>query len=134
MPIKNRLLSIAVLIAFLLNVAMPFFAVYQVPQTPQIGKLASVFGEKILICSGEGFKWVKLADLQSGKETPRPHANIKCPLCFIARHAQDMALLPVASLDLPPYSHGPTVAYDVTPLTSRFTARLRARAPPSFTA
>ncbi len=74
------------LIAFLLNVMLPFFAVYNVEHPSLAKEMASLFGEKILICTGDGFKWVKLADLESGKEKHNP-SHYKCPLCYIAAHA-----------------------------------------------
>lgn len=78
-------------LAFLLNVLLPFFAVYNVsraeaaePYPPSA--LSAMFGEKLLICTADGFKWVNAADLQNGKETPTPHPEFKCAACYVAAH------------------------------------------------
>jgi hypothetical protein len=73
--------SFIALFAFLLNVMLPFFAVYN----PASASDAPAIDGKILICSGDGFKWVKLSDLQSGKEVPA-HTHYKCALCYVAAH------------------------------------------------
>jgi hypothetical protein len=83
----KKWLGLALALAIALSTLLPFFAVYK----PSVGNagishLSSIFGERILICAGESFKWIKLADLRSGKEKPTPHSDDKCPLCYAARH------------------------------------------------
>jgi len=72
------------LTALLLNATVPFFAVNNF-SSAQIQQAPAGFGDRILICTGNSFKWVKLADLRSGKEKPQNHSGIKCPHCNAVR-------------------------------------------------
>ncbi len=88
---NNRWVSLLTVVAFLMNVMLPFFAVYNVPQAimaaqsgqPYSERMASFFGEKILICTSGGFKWVSWEDLQNGEEQPEPHPKYECALCYV---------------------------------------------------
>ena len=86
MKMNGQHIARIALIAFLLNVMMPFFAVYNVEHPSPAKEISSLFGEKVLICTGDGFKWVKWADLESGKEKHAPSSHYKCPLCYLAAH------------------------------------------------
>jgi len=83
---KNKWLSLTLALAVAFSALLPFFAVHN-----PSNHLSSVFGERVLICTGDGFKWVNPADLQSGKEKPKPHSGDKCPLCYAARHSLAIA-------------------------------------------
>jgi hypothetical protein len=72
-----------VTLAFLMNVMLPFFAVYNITDSAK-----SAFGDKILICTVEGFRWFDTNDIASGKQTPETHKDLKCPLCYAA-HSGD---------------------------------------------
>lgn len=119
-PAKWLVATLALAIA--LSASLPFFAVHNPP-----ARLASVFGEKILICSGDGFKWVTPADLQSGKEKPAPHSGDKCPLCYAARHTLVIAAaVPILALNYHPpalvsadYQPALISLYRLSPLHSR---------------
>lgn len=91
--INFRYISLITLLAFLMNVMLPFFAVYDVQQAmaaeakkSSTEEMSSVFGKKILICTSDGFKLVSIEDLQDGKEQPTPHPEYKCALCYVAAH------------------------------------------------
>ena len=73
---------------------LPFFATYSEKVAPSA--LSSVFGEKILICTGEGFQWVKWEDLQSGKSPIQHHKAYSCPLCYVAHNVMGKLLLAAA--------------------------------------
>ena len=113
--LKTHYYSLVVLIAFAINVMLPFFAVYNPSASnTEIQHLSSVFGESIIICTGDGFKWVKLADLQNGKEKPKPHSDTKCPLCYAASHGlKSMAVASVVitrnyhQIDAPIFTYAP---------------------------
>lgn len=92
------------LLAFVISAILPFFAVYNLPATgEQSAKLSSVFGEKILICTAEGFKLVKVADVESGKEKPIPHPQFKCPVCYVSAHGiKNTAPVQIAQLNYQP--------------------------------
>ena len=122
------------ILAFIINAILPFFAVYNLSADhTEARRLSSVFGEQIIICTGDGFKWVKLADLQSGKEKPTPHSDTKCPLCYAARHGlKDMALASAAIV--PGYGLIPTpvyTAYDPILISYHRSSPLHVRAPPA---
>lgn len=74
-----------------LHMLLPFFATYT-DKAPPSG-LASIFGEKVLMCTSEGFVWVKLEDLLTGKAPVKPHTSYFCPLCFIANDVTGKLLL-----------------------------------------
>lgn len=77
-----------ILMAFVMNVFLPFFAIYNTPSEQAIGQkeLSSLFGEKILICTTDGFKWVTWEELRNQKHRPTPGDHYKCPLCYLAAH------------------------------------------------
>ena len=97
------------LIAFLMNAMLPFFAVYNVSSMSNkqgyAHTMASLLGDKVLLCTQNGFKWVSLTDLVSGKKIPEPHPKYECPLCYIVvRELNDV---------LPP--HATRLIYQLTP-------------------
>lgn len=87
-PFRHLIARIA-LLALLLNAFIPFFATYHAGNVSPETQEASLFGDKVLLCTAEGFKWVKIADMQNGK-TPRSH--YQCPLCYLAAHGLAHAL------------------------------------------
>lgn len=132
---KIRYYPLVVLIAFVMNAVLPFFAVYNLSAgntDTQTKHLSSVFGESILICSGDGFKWVKLADLQSGKENPKPHPDYKCPLCYVARHGlKDAAMVSAAVAQDHDRNHASvSPAYGLLLTSLPLVSPLHVRAPP----
>lgn len=82
---KLRYMTMVVLAAFLMNVLLPFFAVYDLGHQ-DTKALSAVLGEKVLLCTPEGFKWVDLADIESGKQQPTSHPQFECALCVVAAH------------------------------------------------
>jgi hypothetical protein len=132
---RIRYFAILTLIGFLINTMLPFFAVYNLPQITASSneQSPSLFGDKILICTGSDFKWVSWADLQNGKESPKPHPEYKCPSCYIAAHGLkysnpekmvDIAYIHIAKQ--PPYF------FTVFEITSSkiFAQKYLSRAPP----
>lgn len=129
---RRRFFSLCLFVAFLAHTLTPFFAVYNLSAvTAETKQLASLFGEKILICTGDGFKWVSLADLQNGKENPKPHPDYKCPLCYVASHGLK-AVTGKAVAVLHDYGSAatPLFAYDSPFISSRPALSLHVRAPP----
>ena len=81
---KKRSIVYTMLLAFVFNLLLPFFATYSLPaQADQQVSLASLLGDKILICTTEGYKWVSLAELQDEEPVPVVDEHYKCPLCFL---------------------------------------------------
>lgn len=85
--LRLRYSLLVVILAFLVNVMLPFFATYSLPVNSSESltktQLSSLFGDKILICTENGFEWVSIKDIESGK-VPDTHSDIKCPVCFVA--------------------------------------------------
>jgi hypothetical protein len=122
----QKWLGLTLALALALSALLPFFAIYN-----PSGHAVSAFGERILICSGDGFRWVKLSDLQNGREKPAPHSGDKCPLCYMARHG--VSVMPVASaMPAPVYPpRAAAFAYYNRELVSPYRASpLNMRAPP----
>ncbi len=106
----RRRLASFFLLAFLLHAVLPFFALYQLPQTGGPAQASSVFGDKILICTAEGFQWVAWEDLQSGKVRPEPHPDYKCPLCYLAAHGSK-SLVPATDAQAVAYAQAQFAYY-----------------------
>lgn len=82
-------IALVALFAFLLNALLPFFAVYNVQDghdnQSAARQMASLFGEKVLICTSDGFKWVKWADIEKEGKPHKP-SNYQCGICYLAAH------------------------------------------------
>lgn len=130
-PIRQSIARIAVL-ALLLNAFLPFVATYDAERVSAQSQESSFFGGKVLLCTAEGFKWVKVADLQSGK-TPRSH--YQCPLCYLAAHG--LAHVLPQGINVALSAVFPTLqiaGYDYRPVFSFLTGAHETRAPPSMAA
>ncbi len=93
--------------------------------------LASVFGERIFICTGDSFKWVTLSDVQGGKEKQSPHSDIKCPLCYAASHGLKALPPSTAAIALDFSRVGPPVlSYGTLLISFPPASPLHVRAPP----
>ncbi len=91
-PEKARYFYLLLLVAFLLNVMLPFVAVYDTQQalashseqSSSNSNLSSLLGDKILICTSSGFKWVSWDDLQQDNNQTQSHSKYQCALCYLA--------------------------------------------------
>jgi len=93
---RSRRIGLILALALTFNALLPFFAFYQnVGDPPSVASsaTASIFGDKILICTGEGFAWVKWTDLFTGKIPFKQHKTYVCALCYIAANAIGKILL-----------------------------------------
>jgi len=83
-----------VLIAFLLNLALPFMAFYPASQTistaPQ-SELTSLLGERMLICTANGFEWVSWAELEQHSAPDSPHPQYQCSACYVTANSYQFA-------------------------------------------
>lgn len=89
---RKRSLLLLTLFAFFVNILLPFAAVYNPSSAQAAQKIekSALFGEKILICTADGFKWVTWEELEQkqGKHPgPGEKQHYECPLCYIAAHA-----------------------------------------------
>lgn len=93
------------LIAFLFGAVVPFFAVYESQlQNAESAELAALYGEKIFICTENGFEWVDVADVASGKHNPKRKSHVECALCVVNGGGGKIAQLPPVVLAIAPYS------------------------------
>lgn len=73
------------LIAFFIGALVPFYAVYDLPQShSEQAEMASIFGDKILICTERGFEWMRLSDVPQTPHSPAPEKHLKCAMCYMA--------------------------------------------------
>ncbi len=136
---KFRYFSLLTLVAFLMNVMLPFFVVYDVQQALASGsaessseEMSSLFGEKVLICTSDGFKWVSWEDLQNGKEQPKPHPQYQCALCYVAAHGIKNAV-PAQEIEIAYHQNIQYISYyfsDVTTISKLAGRGFLTRAPP----
>ena len=82
-----------VLLAFLLNAVLPFFAVYDAAQLLPNRSVSALFGNRVLICTGDGFRWVT-RDKAAEQPPHHPASHYECALCFAAAHGLKNTLLP----------------------------------------
>jgi len=76
-------LLLVTIFALILSALMPFYAIYQ-PISEENKEIASLFGDKMLICTPSGFKWVDINEQQ-----PSQHSQqYQCPVCFMSDHQQ----------------------------------------------
>lgn len=73
-------LSIMICVAAL----MPFFAHYGVGEA----SASNLFGDKILICSSEGYKWIDASELDDEDVANSQNGGQKCPIC--SAHANNI--------------------------------------------
>lgn len=111
--VRYSWLTYLLTVALLLQTLLPFAASYDWAR-PSAVPAFTALDEKVLICTAQGFQWVKWADLQSGKEQPKPPPHYKCPACYIASHGLGTptkivaldASVPLTALRwLPSYTH-----------------------------
>ncbi|MEZ5758653.1 MAG: hypothetical protein R3D86_10570 [Emcibacteraceae bacterium] len=137
MAIKRKPLFIMTLIAIMINSFLPFYAIASLStiQTAQQNEVPSFLDEKILICTGDSFKWVTWEELQDIDTSENTASHFKCPLCYVLAHGQSALLEPdyVAFVETSltksfrPVIYGPALLND-----ERLFAGHYSRAPPQF--
>jgi hypothetical protein len=84
----QKMIAAFTAVALLLHGVLPFFALYQLPVTHDVRSIASLFGERLLICTSDGFKWVRTEDIFKDGQHPKPHPQYQCALCYVSAHGQ----------------------------------------------
>lgn len=131
-----KMAGLVTLIAFVMNALLPFFAVYDIPKAnavePSQQELSSVFGEKILLCTADGFKWVSWDELQEQPPAQEHAPKYECALCYVA--AQGVALQTVtpsiSAIRHPLVRHVPYHTADASARSLCLAQHLKSRAPP----
>ena len=123
------------LFAFLLNATLPFFTSYNPPNHLVSGNsTAAVFGERILICTGNGLKWVTWKELEKEKDHHAPISHYQCALCYLAANGLKHIALPAVDALVPVQLMQATTRLIHAP-SAVFIERslpLQSRAPPFF--
>lgn len=101
--IRRKIVTSITLMAFVMSVFLPFFAVYSIPSASAAleNNQSSLFGDKILICTKNGFKWVSWEDLEDEEHTPEPTKHFKCAVCYVSAHEAKDLLLSESDRQLP---------------------------------
>ena len=134
MILTKRITGYLVVLSLLLQLTLPFFALYSVPQSAQAAEqIRGLFGDKILICTQEGFRWISPETL--AEHPPAPHEKTQCALCYV--HVKDVDDIPASctaaiALHLPDPQTQSTI-WPETPLATKsetFSPSAPPRAPP----
>jgi len=74
------------LLAFMFNLLLPFFASYNLgsAQAASADNLSALIGDKVLLCTSTGYKWVSLGELMGEEPAPESSEHYKCPLCYLS--------------------------------------------------
>lgn len=119
--------------SLLLQSLVPFYAVYQAPSL-DAPHMASLFGDKVLICSSEGFRLVSWEELLKGGGQRLPdehHAKYQCALCYVAAHGTGIGPAQVAIAAARwATCRGQAFAYRIFSATDHGWRRFLTRAPP----
>ena len=86
--VKNRHkrgIVYTMLLAFVFNLLLPFFATYSLgsAQAASADDLSALIGDKVLLCTSTGYKWVSLSEIQGEVPAPETGEHYKCPLCYL---------------------------------------------------
>lgn len=87
---QTRLLILLFNIAFFTNAILPVFVLAHSEISflkNNKDELPSIFGNKILICTVEGLKWISWEDLSNDSEIPDKNKNFKCELCYLSSNS-----------------------------------------------
>lgn len=77
----QRRLAFFLVLALLVQALLPFAATYHVAE-----RNTSIFGDKVLLCTAEGFRWVSWEELQQQETAPESHGQYQCGACYLAAH------------------------------------------------
>ena len=124
------------LLAFVFNLLLPFFASYSLSsaQAASVNDLSALIGDKVLICTSTGYKWVTLSEWQDEEPAPESGKHYKCPLCYL--HVDKPEAIPSDySMQLSVSSSYQVSAWSGVPVENPKTLRLlvgpSTRAPPA---
>jgi hypothetical protein len=81
----KRSIVYTMLLAFVFNLLLPFFASYSLSsaQAASVNDLSALIGNKVLICTSTGYKWVTLSEWKDEEPAPESGKHYKCPLCYL---------------------------------------------------
>ena len=82
---RKRGIVYTMLLAFVFNLLLPFFASYNLGavQAASGDSLSALIGDRILLCTSTGYKWVSLSEMQGEAPLPDTGKHYKCPLCYL---------------------------------------------------
>lgn len=109
--ISRRIFHFLLIVACLLQFTLPFHAVYAAPISQTQAERSALLGDKLLLCTADGFKWVSWADLQEAEHEPAEHQNFECALCFAHSHFGKHIYADGYSLVMPTRSAGNQISH-----------------------
>ncbi len=146
MPRFHRTLLSAALLAVLLGNLLPFFGsgnlgaqarqtIAAIEASDKAEETADLLGEKVLICTANGFKWVTWKELAEQGQVPQRHQIPQCPLCVL--YAATAALTGAERIATPLYQPvmrqlGFVTLAAALPAITSTNVRHLTRAPPAF--
>lgn len=95
---RLRRIALIALVAFAVHAVLPYFAVYNssLLQSSTQEDFTTLFGEKILLCTSEGLKWVSWDEInvdlgdEIGHQDTAEH--FQCPICLLASYGLESAV------------------------------------------
>ncbi|MFT7144916.1 MAG: hypothetical protein ACI9TY_000580 [Alphaproteobacteria bacterium] len=125
------------LFAFMTNVALPLFLLLtplQFNSDDSEQQIASVFGDRILVCTTSGLRWVSLNKSQSENDPQTPHTQYKCALCYIEDNDLEFAFYAQKDFSFSGNVQYSPIAVNKDVATNLYsTHAFSTRAPPYFT-
>lgn len=99
-------LSLMMLLAFLVNAILPSISLASIASNsaqndPSIAALQSVVGDRFLICTPSGNKWVSWDELSEGNTDPSSTPRPQCSLCTLPTFGTTAALIGFDGIILP---------------------------------
>jgi hypothetical protein len=131
--VKKKLTHLILAFALVFNAVMPAYAAISiVSHNLEQAEFAEFYGEeaKLLICTSDGFKYVSIADIKSGKVGV---ANkLHCKLCLASIGQDKVQNADIAILDLRAHSVASEelLLLDSTSFSQTSKAQNHSRAPP----
>ena len=135
MKTHRKSITLLLTLALLFNAMSPLLFAFNVSPASTDSAAESMFGDKILICTSTGFKYVSIEDFRNGSLPDQKNALPHCSLCIINSLLAHNFIPAVITSDLPQLGVVLTLRYrDVTQNISRHYAANNSysRAPPYF--
>lgn len=125
-------INIFVALVVFLNAIAPLSVIAHEVPSAESSVTEALFGDKILICTPTGFKYISIEELNERQNKGQDGQQNHCPLCLINVAAYILVAVDLGTLFEIEYQTSGNQNYDVeTSLTSKsFSSAVKPRAPP----
>lgn len=130
---KNEL-NLFIVLALLINAFAPLSVAFSNPAAENTNQLEQLFGEKVIICTPFGYKYISLDELQDNQNSSDNEQVLHCAFCSIS-----MTSVIIPMPDKAEFYHVISKSYapniietDISFINSEATNTLAPRAPPVF--